>query len=155
MYIRSSTLSMQKLNLPNYSFKLKKEQNKTLVFDPIRKKYFVLTPEEWVRQNFIQFLIQEKNYPASLIAIEMYIDVVNTTKRCDIVLFNNKGLPQIIVECKAPSIKISQDTFDQIARYNMTLKTDILIVTNGMQHYSCMMDHQNKRYQFLKEIPKY
>lgn len=146
---------MQKLNLPIYSIKLKKKGNKTLVFDPIRKKYIVLTPEEWVRQNFIQFLINEKNYPASLIAIEMGIDLLNTKKRCDIVLYNTKGLPHMIVECKAPSIKISQDTFDQIARYNMTLKTDLLVVTNGMQHYICIMDHQDKRYNFLKEIPNY
>ena len=146
---------MQKLNLPIYSIKLKKEGNKTLIFDPIRKKHIVLTPEEWVRQNFIQFLIEEKNYPPSLMAIEMGIDLLNTQKRCDIVLYNSKGLPHMIVECKAPSIKISQDTFDQIARYNITLKTDLLVVTNGLQHYVCMMDHQNQRYHFLKEIPNY
>ena len=146
---------MQKLNLPIYSIKLKKEGNKTLIFDPIRKKHIVLTPEEWVRQNFIQFLIEEKNYPPSLMAIEMGIDLLNTKKRCDIVLYNTKGFPHMIVECKAPSIKISQDTFDQIARYNITLKTDLLVVTNGLQHYVCMMDHQNQRYHFLKEIPNY
>ncbi|MDG1849654.1 MAG: type I restriction enzyme HsdR N-terminal domain-containing protein [Flavobacteriales bacterium] len=146
---------MQKLNLPTYPIKLKKDQSKTLVFDPIRKKYIVNTPEEWVRQNFIQFLIQEKGYPASLMAVEKGIEVANTKKRCDIVLYNNKGIPNIIVECKAPSINISQDAFDQIARYNMTLKTDLLIVTNGMQHYTCIMDHENQRYQFLKEIPNY
>ena len=146
---------MQKLNLPIYSIKLKKEGSKTLVFDPIRKKHIVLTPEEWVRQNFIQFLIEGKNYPASLMAIEMEIDLLNTKKRCDIVLYNTKGLPHMIVECKAPSIKISQEAFDQIARYNMTLKTDLLVVTNGMQHYVCIIDHQNKRYDFLKEIPNY
>ena len=146
---------MQKLNLPIYSIKLKKEGNKTLVFDSIRKKHIVLTPEEWVRQNFIQFLIQEKNYPASLIAVEMGIDLLNTKKRCDIVLYNTKGLPHMIVECKAPSIKISQDTFDQIARYNMSLKTDLLIVTNGLQHYAGIMDYQNQLYHFLKEIPNY
>ena len=146
---------MQRLNLPIYSIKLKKEENKTLVFDPIRKKYIVLTAEEWVRQNFIQFLIDEKNYPASLMAVEMGIDLLNTKKRCDIVLYNTKGLPHMIVECKAPSIKISQDTFDQIARYNMTLKTDLLVVTNGLQHYVCMIDYQNQCYHFLKEIPNY
>ena len=146
---------MQKLNLPIYSIKLKKQENKTLVFDPIRKKNIVLTPEEWVRQNFIQFLIEEKNYPASLMAVEMGIDLLNTKKRCDIVLYNTNGLPHMIVECKAPSIKISQDTFDQIARYNMKLKTDLLVVTNGMQHYICIIDHQNKCYHFLKEIPNY
>lgn len=146
---------MQQLNLPNYSLKLKKEGVRTLIFDPIRKKYLVLTPEEWVRQNFIQFLIHEKGYPASLIAIEMGIDVLKTKKRCDIVLFNNEGKANVIVECKAPSIKISQETFDQIARYNMTLKTNLLIVTNGLQHYICVMDHENECYHFLKDIPNY
>ena len=146
---------MQVLNLPKYPLKLKKEGNKTFVFDPIRKKYLVLNPEEWVRQNFIQFLIKEKGYPASLMAVEMGIDVLNTKKRCDIVLFNNEGKAHIIVECKAPSVKISQITFDQIARYNMTLKTNLLIVTNGLNHFTCILDHKNKCYEFLKEIPKY
>ncbi len=146
---------MQLLNLPKYPLKLKKKGNKTFIFDPIRKKYLALNPEEWVRQNFIQFLIKEKGYPASLMAVEMSIDVLKTKKRCDIVLFNNKGKAHIIVECKAPSIKISQDTFDQIARYNMALKTNLLIVTNGLNHFTCILDHKNKGYQFLKEIPKY
>jgi hypothetical protein len=115
----------------------------------------VNTPEEWVRQNFIQYLIQEKGYPASLMAVEMGIDVLNTKKRCDIVLYNALGKPTIIVECKAPSIKIGQDTFDQIARYNLTLNTNYLIVTNGLQHYVCIMDHENKCYHFLEEIPAY
>jgi len=146
---------MQNLNLPKYSLKLKTDGAKTLIFDSIRKKYLVNTPEEWVRQNFIQFLVQEKGYPASLMAVEMGIDVLNTKKRCDIVLYNTMGKPHIIVECKAPSIKISQDTFDQIARYNLTLKTEFLIVTNGLQHYVSVMDHENKCYHFLKEIPNY
>ena len=146
---------MQDLNLPKYSLKFKTQEGKTYIFDPIRKKYLVNTPEEWVRQNFIQFLVQEKGYPASLMAVEMGIDVLNTKKRCDIVLYNTMGKPHIIVECKAPSIKIAQDTFDQIARYNLTLKTEFLIVTNGLQHYVCVMDHENKCYHFLKEIPNY
>ena len=146
---------MQDLNLPKYSLKLKTEGQKTFIFDPIRKKYLVNTPEEWVRQNFIQFLVQEKEYPTSLMAVEMGIDVLNTKKRCDIVLYNTIGKPHIIVECKAPSIKIAQDTFDQIARYNLTLKSEFLIVTNGLQHYVCVMDHENKCYHFLKDIPAY
>ena len=146
---------MQELNLPKYSLKFKREGQKTYIFDSIRKKYLVNTPEEWVRQNFIQFLINEKSYPASLMAVEMGIDVLNTKKRCDIVLYNTLGKPNIIVECKAPSIKITQATFDQIARYNLTLKTQYLIVTNGLQHYVCVMDHENECYHFLKEIPNY
>ena len=146
---------MQELNLPKYSLKFKSINGKVYIFDSIRKKYLVNTPEEWVRQNFIQFLIQEKGYPASLMAVEMGIDVLNTKKRCDIVLYNTKGLPSIIVECKAPSVKISQDAFDQIARYNLSLNSDFLIVTNGLEHYICVMDHENKCYHFLKEIPNY
>ena len=117
--------------------------------------FLVNTPEEFVRQNFIQFLINEKGYPASLMAVEMGIDVLNTKKRCDIVLYNRHGKPHIIVECKAPSVKIAQDTFDQIARYNLTLKTEYLIVTNGLQHYVCVMDHEKECYHFLREIPTY
>lgn len=148
-------LKMQNLNLPKYSLKVKYDGSKSYIFDPIRKKYLIHTPEEWVRQNFIQYLVQEKKYPASLIAVEMGIDVLATKKRCDIVLFNSYGKPDIIVECKAPSVKISQDTFDQVARYNLTLNTNYLIVTNGMQHFVCVMDHENKCYHFLKEIPLY
>ena len=155
MYLSCSILFMQRLNLPNYSIKLKKEHNKTFVFDPIRTKYLILTPEEWVRQNFIQFLIKEKNYPASLMAVEMGIDLLNTKKRCDIVCYNTRGLPHMIVECKGPSIKITQKTFDQIARYNMKLNSELLIVTNGIEHYISKMNHTNKNYQFLKEIPIY
>lgn len=146
---------MQDLNLPKYSFKIKKEESKNFIFDTVRKKYILLTPEEWVRQNFVKYLIEEKNYPSSLIAIEMGIDVKQTKKRCDIVLYTNKGKASVIVECKAPSVKITQDTFDQIARYNLTLNTEFLIVTNGLQHYTCTMDHKNKCYHFLREIPKY
>lgn len=146
---------MQELNLPKYSLKFKSKNGKVYIFDSIRKKYLVNTPEEWVRQNFIQFLILEKNYPASLMAVEMGIDLLNTKKRCDIVLYNTKGLPSIVVECKAPSVKISQDAFDQIARYNLSLNSKFLIVTNGLQHYICVMDHENKCYHFLKEIPNY
>lgn len=146
---------MIRLNLPNYVFKYKKENSKTYIFDNIRKKYIVLTPEEWVRQNIVAFLIKDRNYPASLFAIEMGIDVLNTKKRCDVVVYDNKGIPSLIVECKAPKVKINQNTFDQIARYNMTLKTKLLIVTNGFEHYTCTIDHNNMCYNFLKDIPFY
>jgi len=146
---------MQKLNLPSYSFKLKSNKKHTLIFDNLRKKYLVLTPEEWVRQHFVQFLIQEKNYPQSLIALEKQLIINNLKKRTDIVVFNKEGEPDIIVECKAPSIKISQDTFDQIARYNLQLNAKYLIITNGLEHYFCSLDHENKTYVFLKEIPNY
>jgi hypothetical protein len=148
-------MKMQKLNLPDYKFKLKSNENKTLIFDNLRKKYMVLTPEEWVRQHFVQFLIEEKNYPPSLIAIEKQVLVNNLKKRSDILVFNKEGNPDIIVECKAPKIKITQTTFDQIARYNSTLNANFLVVTNGLNHFYCKMDFENETYVFLKEIPDY
>ena len=146
---------MQKLNLPSYTFKLKSNENKTLIFDNLRKKYVVLTPEEWVRQHFVEFLIKEKKYPVSLIAIEKQLTINNRKKRTDILIFNSNGKPNIIVECKAPSIKITQDTFDQIARYNLKLDADFLVITNGLEHYYCSLDKENETYVFLKDIPSY
>jgi hypothetical protein len=146
---------MQKLNLPFYNFKLKSSENKTLIFDKLRKKYMVLTPEEWVRQHFVQFLIDEKKYPISLIALEKQLTINNRKKRTDILVFNASGKHEIIVECKAPSIKITQDTFDQIARYNLKLKANYLIVTNGLEHFYCKMDFEKETYIFLKEVPDF
>ncbi len=146
---------MTNLNLPKYSFRIKNKENKLYIFDKIRKKDLVLTEEEWVRQNFISYLHIEKKYPLSLIAVEKQCKVNNTIKRTDILVFNKTGSPHIIVECKAPQVKINQDTFDQIARYNMELNADFLILTNGLEHYYCQMDHVAMRYHFLKEIPNY
>lgn len=145
---------MQKLNLPTYNFRIKSNEKHTLIFDNLRKKYFVLTPK-WVRQHFVQFLVEQKKYPVSLIALEKQLLINNLKKRTDIVIFNKEGLPDIIVECKAPHIKITQDTFDQIARYNLKLKANYLVVTNGLEHYFCKMDLENESYVFLKEIPNY
>ncbi|MCD8432161.1 type I restriction enzyme HsdR N-terminal domain-containing protein [Tenacibaculum finnmarkense genomovar ulcerans] len=146
---------MQKLNLPTYKFRLKSNENKTLIFDNLRKKYLVLTPEEWVRQHFVRFLMEEKKYPATLIAIEKQLIINNLKKRTDIVIFSSDGTPNIIVECKAPKIKIAQDTFDQIARYNLKLNANYLIVTNGLEHYFCQLDKENETYIFLRDIPDY
>lgn len=146
---------MQKLNFPQYSFRFKSRENKTLVFDEIRKKFVVLTPEEWVRLHVVQFLLQGKNYPKSLINVEKQLKLNKTTKRYDIVVFNNDGSIFLIVECKAPSIPISQITFDQIARYNLALNASFLMVSNGLEHYYCQMDYENERYIFLKDIPNY
>ena len=146
---------MQKLNLPHYKFRLKSNENKILIFDNLRKKYMVLTPEEWVRQHFVQFLIEEKKYPISLIALEKQLTINNRKKRTDILVFNKEGNHEIIVECKAPKIKITQATFDQIARYNLKLKANYLIVTNGLDHFYCKMDFENETYIFLKDIPDY
>ena len=146
---------MQRLNFPTYSFRFKNSENQASIFDVIRKKFVVLQPEEWVRQHFVQLLIQEKNYPISLIAIEKQLIINNLKKRTDIVIFASDGNPNIIVECKAPHIPITQDTFDQIARYNLKLDANYLIVTNGLQHFFCMLDKENETYVFLRDIPEY
>ena len=146
---------MQKLNFPEYKFRFKSNENKRLIFDVIRKKFLVLTPEEWVRQHVIQLLINEKNYPISHINVEKQLKLHNTTKRYDIVVYNSDGSIQLIVECKAPAIKISQDTFDQVARYNLVLNSGYLMVTNGLEHYFCRMDLENEKYVFLKDLPNY
>ena len=144
---------MQKLNYPSYTFKLKTNENKTLIFDIVRKKYVTLTPEEWVRQNTIHYLFKEKNYPISLMAVEKQLKIRTLRKRIDIVSYTNDGIPFLIVECKAPSVQISQDTYDQIARYNLKLEAQILMVTNGISHYYCVMNHKKQAYEFLSELP--
>ena len=115
----------------------------------------ILYPEEWVRQHIVHYLLQEKNYPISHIALEKKLTLNGLTKRTDILVFNQKGTPEILVECKATSVKIGQDTFDQIARYNLKLKANYLIVTNGLDHFYCKMDYDNETYIFLKDIPAY
>lgn len=144
-----------RLNLPPYSPKLTSSGQRTQIFDSIRKKYVTLTPEEWVRQHFINFLVTEKKFPVSLMAIETGIKYNRLQKRGDLVVYNNLGHPFLILECKAPGIKISQDTFDQAARYNFTLKVKYIVVTNGLNHFCCEMDYEKETYTFLKEIPDY
>ncbi|MDP4266017.1 MAG: type I restriction enzyme HsdR N-terminal domain-containing protein [Bacteroidota bacterium] len=146
---------MHILNLPEYEFKYKAYDNLIFIFDKIRKKYILLTEEEYVRQHFVEFLIKEKKFPASLIKIEAGIKVNGLSKRGDIVLYNNKGKAIMIVECKSPSVNINQDVFDQIAIYNINLKVDYLITTNGIKHYCCKINHSDKTYQFLENIPEY
>ena len=146
---------MQSLNLPTYPFSISESEGKTKIFDRIRKKKVVLTPEEWVRQNFIMFLTEEKGYPASLIAVETKVNINGLSQRADIVVYNKKRLPVLIVECKATSVKITKDVFDQVMRYNMQLQTRIICVTNGLQHYCALMDKSGSGYNFLEEIPAY
>jgi type I site-specific restriction-modification system R (restriction) subunit len=146
---------MQKLNLPEYSFRIKNENGKQLIFDILRRKFVRLTPEEWVRQNFVQFLIAEKNYPPSLMATEAGVNVNGNQQRADLVVFDRKGLPLLVAEFKAPEVKISQQTFDQIVRYNMQLKVGYLIVSNGLTHYCCAIDYASNSYAFIPEIPDF
>lgn len=146
---------MQNLNFPPYSFRLKNSENNTHIFDVIRKKFVVLQPEEWVRQHCIQYLLQEKNYPISLINVEKVVLINGLKKRYDIVVFNPDGSITLVVECKAPKVNISQSSFDQIARYNLTLKAPYLMVTNGLNHYFCTMNHDLGNYEFLETLPNY
>ncbi|RDK87234.1 type I restriction enzyme HsdR N-terminal domain-containing protein [Marinirhabdus gelatinilytica] len=146
---------MLKLNFPGYSFRFKSNENKRFIFDEIRKKFMVLTPEEWVRQHVVQYLISEKKYPKSHINVEKQLLLNGTKKRYDVVVYNNNGSIEIIVECKAPSVKITQDTFDQIARYNLVTNASYLMVSNGIQHYFCQLDYSNERYIFLRQLPEY
>ena len=146
---------MQKLNFPDYSFRFKNSENKTAVFDEIRKKFVILTPEEWVRLHTVQFLMKVKQYPKSHINVEKQLKLGAMTKRYDVVVYKPNGEIQLIVECKAPSIKISQTTFDQIARYNMSLDATYLMVTNGLEHYYCKLDYEEEKYHFLQDLPGY
>ena len=146
---------MQNLNFPTYSFRLKNSENNTHIFDVIRKKFVALQPEEWVRQHCVQYLIQEKNYPISLINVEKVILINGLKKRYDIVVFNPDGSLAVVVECKAPKVQISQSVFDQIARYNLTLKASYLMVTNGLNHYFCTMNHHLESFEFLETLPNY
>ena len=146
---------MQGLNLPTYLFNIKSEGGRKFILDVIRRKYVALTPEEWVRQNFIRYLSEEKNYPLPLIAIEAAFPLFKTNKRCDILIHNRLGKPVAMVECKAPEVKISKEVFEQIIRYNLKYKLDYLLVTNGLQHFCCKLNHHVNTTEFLKEIPDF
>ena len=146
---------MLALNLPTFEIKIKEMGTKKTIFDILRRKYVALTPEEWVRQHFVHFLIEQRGYPKALLANEVEISLNGTSKRCDTVLYNRDLTAQMIVEYKAPEIKITQKVFDQITRYNMVLHVDYLIVSNGIEHYCCNMDYGNNTYRFLEQIPHY
>jgi type I site-specific restriction endonuclease len=134
---------------------MKTEQGSRQIFDPVRKKMVKLDPEEWVRQNLIQFLNQEKNYPISLMAVEKGLTVNNLSKRFDILCYNNNSNPLLLVECKAPNVKISQSAFDQISIYNLQFKVPFLLVSNGLEHFCCQLDYEKNSYSFLTNIPDY
>lgn len=146
---------MQKLNFKNYTFRFKNSENKVAIFDEIRKKFIILTPEEWVRQHVVRFLLEEKKYPKSYVNVEKIVKINGLTKRYDIVVFQPDGSIFLLVECKAPGITISQNTFDQIARYNMSLNAVHMMVTNGLNHYFCQMDYEQEKYFFLQDLPEY
>jgi len=143
------------LNLPKYETKIAERNGKKVIFDVIRRRYVALTPEEWVRQHFIHFLITYKAYPSALMANEVLLNLNGTKKRCDTVLYNRNLSAKMIIEYKAPQIEITQAVFNQITNYNFVLKVDYLIVSNGINHYCCKMDYVNQTYTFLEDIPDY
>lgn len=146
---------MLSLNLPVFEAKVTRKEGKTVIFDVLRRRYVALTPEEWVRQHFVHFLLNHKGYPQALMANEVQLQLNGTKKRCDTVLYRRNLTAQMIVEYKAPNIEITQAVFDQITRYNMVLKVDYLVVSNGIQHYCCRINYENSSYTFLPDIPDY
>lgn len=146
---------MYRLNLPPFEPKIRKKNasNDSEVFDPQRRKYVTLTPEEWVRQHFVHYLISEKKYPASLIANEAGIKLNSLTRRCDTVVYNTRLEPVMIVEYKEPRVKITRAVFEQVVQYNSVLKVRFIVVTNGLLHYCCQMDYDKMDYEYLTEIP--
>ncbi len=143
------------LNLPEYPLKVKKNGSRLSVFDRLRKRYVALTPEEWVRQHFVEYLIEAKQFPAALMANEVSLTQNGIKRRCDTLVADREGKPLVIVEYKSPEIEITQQVFDQIVRYNMVLHARYLMVSNGMTHYCCQIDYENNTYSFLSEIPCY
>ncbi|MDP1623653.1 MAG: type I restriction enzyme HsdR N-terminal domain-containing protein [Bacteroidales bacterium] len=147
---------MEKLNLPDITARIWVNKNgKQEIFDESRKKFVRLTPEEWVRQHFLGFMINHLGFPSSLIVVEAALKYNNMLKRFDILAYRSDGNPCLVVECKSPAVEITQAVFDQVAMYNMTLTVDYLAVTNGISHFACRIDHEKKTYAFLKEIPAY
>ena len=146
---------MEKLNFPNYKVLIKNKENKSYIFDRVRKKWLLCTPEEWVRIHCLHYLIETKDYPESLIRIERELKVYNTLKRFDLLIADSSMKPFILVECKAPYVKITQNTFDQILRYNLELKCPYLMISNGLNHYFCKMNFEENQISFVKELPDY
>ena len=146
---------MVRLNLPPYPIKITEKGAKRYIFDFLRRKYVALTPEEWVRQHFVHFLVEHKGYPKGLLANEVELKAGEKRLRCDTLLYTADMHPRMIIEYKAPTIQIQQKTFDQISAYNLLLKVDFLIVSNGLQHHCCKMDYDTQSYTFLEGIPDY
>jgi hypothetical protein len=146
---------MEPLNLPTYFFRIKEDNGKKYIFDEIRRRFVLLTPEEWVRQHMVNFLVNTKSYPRQLISVEKGFQQNRNRQRYDLLVFNRKGEPMMIVECKAPGVEINQHVFDQAGRYNSTHKAEFMLITNGLKHYCCSINITNKQYSFLHEIPDF
>ena len=146
---------MISLNLPSFDIKIRREGNRAVVLDPLRRRWVALTPEEWVRQHFVNLLVSEKHYPATLVANEVQLSVGEKVMRADTVVYDRTLRPRMIVEYKAPTVAITQKVFDQVSVYNLLLRVDYLAVSNGRQHYVCRMDYDNEKYSFLEDLPDY
>lgn len=146
---------MIRLNFPPIAVKVKTENGRTKIWDGLRRRYVVLTPEEWVRQHFVGYLVGEKGYSAALMANEVRIELNGMSRRCDTVVYRRDLTPQVIIEYKRPDVKITQRVFSQICRYNLVMQVDYLIVSNGLEHYCCRMNYAQQTYEFLDDIPNF
>lgn len=155
LYPINSSESLRQLNFPTYDFKIRRDKDQVFIFDEVRKKWVVLTPEEWVRQHVVSFLVNEKNYPSGLVGVEKSIKVNGRSKRFDIVCYSPGFEPIILVECKAPEVAVSQKTLDQILRYNSEIQAKYLLLTNGIQTVCAYIDYESKNMTYLQEIPSY
>lgn len=146
---------MESLNLPAYDVRTADRDGTEMIYDPLREQYVTLTPEEWVRQHFVQYLIRERGVPRGLVAVEAGFTFQGQPQRADAIVHDRQGDPLLLVECKAPRVEVSQDAFDQCARYNLVLGAPYLVVTNGLSHYACAIDFDRRRYRFLDNLPPY
>jgi hypothetical protein len=146
---------LKELNLPQYSFKITGKDGNEMILDPVRRKYVKLTPEEWVRQNFIQYLVNEGKYPLGLMRVEVLFIINKLKRRVDILIHNRSGQPVMIIECKEPEVKIDDKVFTQIVNYNMGFKVPYIVVTNGIDHYACKCDHEQNKWEFILTLPLY
>jgi type I site-specific restriction-modification system R (restriction) subunit len=146
---------MEPLNLPTYLFRLKEDRGKKYIFDEIRRRFVLLTPEEWVRQHVVNFLISDKNFPKMLISVEKGFSSNRNRQRYDLLIYDRKGSPLMIVECKAPGMEINQQVFDQAGRYNNKHKATYMLITNGLKHYCCAISISDRKYRFLHDVPDF
>jgi type I site-specific restriction endonuclease len=153
--VLSLTSAMKSLNLPPYETKLRRAGEQSQIFDEVRRKWVAITPEEWVRQHFVHYLKNNKHVPFGLIAVELGLEIYGLKRRADIVCYNSGGTPSLIVECKAPEIKLNTAVFAQAAMYNIRLKVPYLVVTNGLQHFCAKINVQVGDYEFISEIPDF
>lgn len=146
---------MRELKLPPYAVSVREGAGSRQIYDFLRRRWVALTPEEWVRQHFVHYLVEHKGYPKGLLGNEIELRVGEKRLRCDTLLYNKDRRPRMIMEYKAPDVEVTQRVFDQIAVYNMLLRVDYLVVSNGVRHYCCRMDHEKREYSFLRDIPEY